>query len=422
MKKCDDLLQTKQHIDVAFRDVSESAKKDYFTRLNGSIDVARILVKQGLPFRGHDESKKSLNKGNFREFCNFAEEQNPTLRKAVDKKNSDNSLLIAPEIQKDIVHCFAKEVLHSILEEIGDAVFCLLVDESRDVSWKEQMAVVLRYVDKCGIVKERFVGLVHVKETNSVSLKSAIDALFADLKLSLKQVRGQGYDGASNMRGEFNGLQSLIMEENSSAYYVHCFAHQLQLVLVATARKHKGVSEFFTMISMLLNVVGGSSKRRDMIRDINLEEMSKALGYGQLQTGTKLNQEQSLQRPGDTCWSSHYKSLKSLVDMFPTIVKVLEIVEKDKKDWKIRDQASNLLRYFQSFDFVFYLHLMLTILGITNTLSLALQWKDQDIVNAIKCVKATKCQLDELRKEKWVKLLDDVHGFCDKNMWQNCLI
>jgi len=229
-----------------------------------------------LPFRGHDESKKSLNKGNFREFCNFVEEQNPTLRKAVDKKNSDNNLLIAPEIQNDIVHCFAKEVLHSILEEIGDDVFCLLVDESRDVSWKEQMAVVLRYVDKCGIVKERFVGLVHVKETNSASLKSAIDALFADLKLSLKQVRGQGYDGASNMRGEFNGLQSLIMKENSSAYYVHCFAHQLQLVLVAIARKHKGVSEFFTMISMLLNVVGGSSKRRDMIRDINLEEMSKA--------------------------------------------------------------------------------------------------------------------------------------------------
>jgi len=136
------------------------------------------------------------------------------------------------------------------------------------------------------------------------------------------------------------------MKENSSAYYVHCFAHQLQLVLVVIARKHKGVSEFFTMISMLLNMVGGSSKRRDMIRDINLEEMSKALGCGQLQTGTGLNQEQSLQRPGDTRWSSHYKSLKSLVDMFPTIVKVLEIVEKDNKDWKIRDQASNLLRYF----------------------------------------------------------------------------
>lgn len=213
-------------------------------RLNGSIDVARMLAKQGLPFRGHDESKDSLNRGNFREFRDFAAEQNPVLKKATGKGKSENSLLVSPEIQRDIVHCFAKEVLHAILEEIGNDVFCLLVDESRDVSWKEQMAVVLRYVDKCGIVKERFVGLVHVSETTSAHLKSSIDALFAELNLSLKQVRGQGYDGASNMRGEFNGLQSLIMRENSSAYYVHCFAHQLQLVLVAIVRKHKGVSDF----------------------------------------------------------------------------------------------------------------------------------------------------------------------------------
>ncbi len=107
------------------------------------------------------------------------------------------------------------------------------------------MAVVLPYVGKCGSVKDRLVGLVHVKETTSMYLKSAIDDLFAEHKLSLKQVRGQGYDGASNMRGEFNGLQSLIMRENSSAYYVHCFAHQLQLVVVTIVKKHKGIRNFF---------------------------------------------------------------------------------------------------------------------------------------------------------------------------------
>jgi hypothetical protein len=85
---------------------------------------------------------------------------------------------------------------------------------------------------------------------------------------------------------------------------------------------------------------------REGTRDINLKEISKALGCGQLQTGTGLNQEQSLQRFRDTRWSFHYKSLKSLVDMFSTIVKVLEIMETDKNDWKIRDQASNPLKYF----------------------------------------------------------------------------
>jgi hypothetical protein len=77
------------------------------------------------------------------------------------------SCLLAPKIQRDIVECFANEIVQSILEEFGDDVFCFLVDESRDVSCKEQMVVVLRYVDKFGIVKERFVGLVHVTETTS---------------------------------------------------------------------------------------------------------------------------------------------------------------------------------------------------------------------------------------------------------------
>jgi hypothetical protein len=84
--------------------------------------------------------------------------------------------------------------------------------------------------------------------------------------------------------------------------------------------------------------------------------------------------------------------------MFSTIIEVLKIVEKDDKDWKNRDQASNLLVYFHSFDFVFYLHLMLTTLSITNTLSLALQRKDQDIVNAIKCVKGTRLNLDNPKR------------------------
>lgn len=39
------------------------------------------------------------------------------------------------------MHCFAKEVPHAILEEIGDdeSKKSLLVEESRVVSWKEQI-------------------------------------------------------------------------------------------------------------------------------------------------------------------------------------------------------------------------------------------------------------------------------------------
>jgi len=116
---------------------------------------------------------------------------------------------------------FFQIIVKSIVEEINGDVFCLMVDESSDVSGKEHMAVVLRYVDKLGIIKERLIGVVHVSETSASCLKSNIDVLFAKYGLSIKQVRGQGYDGDSNMRGEFNGLRALIMRENSSAYILY---------------------------------------------------------------------------------------------------------------------------------------------------------------------------------------------------------
>jgi hypothetical protein len=217
------------------------------------------------------------------------------------------------------------------------------------------------------------------------------------------------------MRGEFNGLQSLIMRENDTAYYVHCFAHQLQLVVVAVVRKHKWVGNFFDMILVLLNVVNGSSKRKDMIRDKYKEQVREALGSGQLQSGTGLNQELALQRPGDTRWSSHYRTLNGLIDLFPTVIKVLEYVEEADRDDTNRRQACGLLIYFQSFDFVFYLQLMSTILSITNTLSLALQRKKQDIVNAINCVKSTRNSLNDLRMNGWDLILGEAYAFCDKH-------
>ncbi|KAI3701651.1 hypothetical protein L6452_26886 [Arctium lappa] len=212
--------------------------------------------------------------------------------------------MVAPSIQKDIVHCFAQEVLKYIFQEINDDVFSLLVDESSDISKKEQMVVVLRYVTR-GIVKERFVGLVHVKDTNALSLKSAIEFLFVEHDLSLKKIRGQGYDGASNMRGKFNGLKTLILRENISAYYVHCFAHQLQLVVVAVAHKHIEVGKFFDMIASLMNMVCASCKRSDMVRESQKEKVQEAIGSGETETGSGLNQELSLGRPGDTRWGSH---------------------------------------------------------------------------------------------------------------------
>ncbi|KAI3826478.1 hypothetical protein L1987_00526 [Smallanthus sonchifolius] len=106
-----------------------------------------------------------------------------------------------------------------------------MVDESRDESKKEQMAIVLRFVDAEGMIQERFLDLVHVKDTLSVTLKTSLWKQLLQYQFDVSKIRGQGYDGASNMRGEWNGLHALVRKDCPYAYYIHCFAHRLQLAL-----------------------------------------------------------------------------------------------------------------------------------------------------------------------------------------------
>ncbi|XP_048614637.1 zinc finger MYM-type protein 1-like [Brassica napus] len=282
--KCENLMRQGQSIKHALHKQDDITKNECRIRLNASIDVSRYLLRQGLPFRGHDESETSANKRNFMELRKYTAEQNEAVSKVVLQNAPGNNQMVSSKIQKYIVHCFAEEVIKSIFEEIDHDVFCLLVDESADVSDKEQMAVVFWFVDKSGNVKERFISIIHVAETSSAYLKSAIDSLFAKLGLSIKMLRGQGYDSASNMKCEYKGLRSPILRENTSAYCVHCFAHQLQLVVVAVAKKHFEVGGFFDMISLLLNVVGASCKRKYKIKEDHRKMIEEDILDGKINT------------------------------------------------------------------------------------------------------------------------------------------
>uniref|UniRef100_A0A0D3BKF9 DUF4371 domain-containing protein n=1 Tax=Brassica oleracea var. oleracea TaxID=109376 RepID=A0A0D3BKF9_BRAOL len=120
-------------------------------------------------------------------------------------------------------------------------------------------------------------------------------------------------------------------------------------------------------------------------------------------------------KAGTTRWGSHYKHLLRLADLFTSIIKVLEHVERDGSDGIKRCHANGLLRYFHTFDFVFYLQFMLLLLGLTNNLSMALQRKDQDILNAMSLVKSTKQQLYKLRDNGYNSIIGNVNSFCEKN-------
>jgi hypothetical protein len=70
-----------------------------------------------------------------------------------------------------------------------------------------------------------------------LTLKDKISNVLSQNCLDIQSIRGQGYDGANNMRGEWKGLHALFLNKCFCAYYVHCFAHRLQLALVAASRE-----------------------------------------------------------------------------------------------------------------------------------------------------------------------------------------
>ena len=106
------------------------------------------------------------------------------MRKAPKK----NATYTSPQIQKEIPHVISTKVKKAIREEISDAKFCILVDEARDESMKEQMAVVFRYVDTNGFVREQFYGIFHVVDTAAVTLKKEIYYLFSNYYLEIQNI------------------------------------------------------------------------------------------------------------------------------------------------------------------------------------------------------------------------------------------
>ncbi|XP_016506176.1 uncharacterized protein LOC107823980 [Nicotiana tabacum] len=197
------------------------------------------------------------------------------------------------------------------------------------------MSLALRYVDKKGQVNEPFIGHVRVGDTSAKSLKESILSLLMKHSLSPSKICGQGYDGASNMQGKINGLKALILQETPSAHYIHCFAHQLQLTLIAVAKKHKEVETFFAIAANVLNVIGVSFKRRDKFRDHQAELLEQLLESGEVQSGKGLNQERGFQRPGDTRWVSHCKTLDNFVVLFASIVHVFGVIEYEGSELMI---------------------------------------------------------------------------------------
>ncbi|KAJ9159489.1 hypothetical protein P3X46_024996 [Hevea brasiliensis] len=222
VKKSRDLMNHNEHIKKVIEKQSCQQIENNFLRLKVSCGAIKWLIFQACALRRHDESSSSKNR-----------------------------------------------VQDAICDEIGDGKFHVIVDDARDESKKEQMAIMLRFVNKHDYVRKPFFDLVHVLDTTALTLKKEILDVFSLHNLSIKNIRG-----------------------NYSS------------------------SIFFSKLTLITNVVTSSSKRHDQLQVVQIAKVEKLITNDELKTSEGLNQVGTIKRFGDTRWSSHLSSVRILVTMF----------------------------------------------------------------------------------------------------------
>jgi len=246
-----------------------SAKKkemdDARVGLRKIFSTVKVLAKQGLSFRGRDNDDHS----NLMQILKMRAEDVPELKTWL---NRTGYTWTHHDIINEIIELFANEILRQNLVEIKSAgLFAISLDETSDVSRLEQVSICFRISLNDLSTKEFFMGFYETGKTNSETLCNIVKDVFARYDLKMSNLRGQCYDGASNVSGRITGLQARIKELEPRAVNVHCNAHILNLVVQDAVECVQSARNFIGTVKDLINFIRDSPKRMAQFKNLQAE-------------------------------------------------------------------------------------------------------------------------------------------------------
>ena len=172
-------------------------------RLEAIVDCVVLCGKQNIPLHGHHDSNSSnnLNKGNFKAILEFRALGDLILQKHLTD-GAKNVQYTSVDTQNEIISICGSLILEKIGDEIKEnGLFTVICDECTDSANKKQLSLSVWYVANERICKS-FVGFFELSEgvTGEV-IADTIEQAIAACNLDISLLRGQAYDGASNMSG-----------------------------------------------------------------------------------------------------------------------------------------------------------------------------------------------------------------------------
>ena len=166
---------------------SELTKQKMETRqmLLKILSNIRFLARHSIAIRGDGDEKNS----NFIQLFKLRGEDDPKFAKWLEKKTDK---YVSADIQNELLKVMGLQVLRDIGAALHNAeLYSLMVDETTDISNKEQAVLCFRWVSDDLIAHEEFVGLYGIENTEAQTLVNIIlDVFQQSLAKVTRQIHG----------------------------------------------------------------------------------------------------------------------------------------------------------------------------------------------------------------------------------------
>ena len=326
------------------------------------LSCIKYLVRQGLAIRGDGDERDS----NFFQLLKARGNNDIDFMQWLEKKKIKYT---SHDIQNEIVKLMALYVLRNMSQILQDSPFLtLIMDETTDVSNKEQVVIVMRRVSESFEVHEEFLGLYEVSSIDASTLTTVAKDVFARMNLPISKLRGQCYDGASTMKGVRSGVASQILAEEPRAVYTHCYGHSLNLAVNDVFKIIKVIKDALGVTHEVTKLIKYSPKREAIFREIQNSGGSDYDG-----AHMSLEKHSGIRPLCPTRWTVRADSLASIIENYSSLQSTWDEVVDITRDSEIKARIIGVAAQMKTFEFAFAVHLAEMLLRHTDNLSKTLQ-------------------------------------------------